>query len=72
MERARTLFTGGLIALQARDETEKQYELAHNRQQSATANLGRAFPIMSYGLAARIAFSPRISYTAQLRCKQQF
>src|SRR5437660_8852578 len=39
MERARTLFAGGLIAPQARDESEKQYEMASNRQRSATANL---------------------------------
>jgi len=39
MERARSLSTGGLIAPQARDEAEKQYELAQNRQRSATANL---------------------------------
>src|SRR5437763_5693839 len=38
MERARTLFTAKLISQQARDEAEKQYEMAHNRQQSATAN----------------------------------
>src|SRR5258706_3415075 len=39
LDRARTLSTGGLIAPQARDESEKQYELASNRQRSATANL---------------------------------
>jgi len=39
LERARTLFAGGLIAPQARDESEKQYEMALNRQRSATANL---------------------------------
>ena len=39
MERARSLFTGGLIAPQARDEAEKQYEMAQNRQKSAQANL---------------------------------
>src|SRR6266850_5365546 len=39
LERARTLFVGGLIAPQARDESEKQYEMASNRQRSATANL---------------------------------
>jgi HlyD family secretion protein len=42
MERARSLFAGGLIAQQARDEAEKQYELALNRQRSAQANLGVA------------------------------
>jgi HlyD family secretion protein len=39
LERSRTLFAGGLIAPQARDEAEKQYELALNRQRSAVANL---------------------------------
>ena len=39
MERARNLFTGGLIAQNARDEAEKQFEMASNRQKSATANL---------------------------------
>jgi HlyD family secretion protein len=39
LERARTLFVGGLIAPQARDESEKQYEMSLNRQRSATANL---------------------------------
>src|SRR5215467_3522090 len=39
LERARSLFAGGLIAPQARDESEKQYEMALNRQRSATANL---------------------------------
>jgi HlyD family secretion protein len=39
MERARSLSAQGLIAPNARDEAEKQYELAVNRQQSAIANL---------------------------------
>jgi HlyD family secretion protein len=38
-ERARSLAAQGLIAPNARDEAEKQYELAYNRQQSAIANL---------------------------------
>ena len=42
MERGRSLFTGGLIAQQARDESEKLYEMAVNRQRSATANLAVA------------------------------
>ena len=42
MERARSLFTGGLIAQQARDESERLYEMAVNRQRSATANLAVA------------------------------
>lgn len=42
MERARKMFGDGLLAQQARDEAEKQYELALNRQQSAQVNLGVA------------------------------
>ena len=44
MERARSLSTQGLIAPNARDEAEKQFEMAQNRQRSAQANLavGRA------------------------------
>jgi HlyD family secretion protein len=38
-ERARSLAAQGLIAPNAGDEAEKQYELAYNRQQSAIANL---------------------------------
>lgn len=41
-ERARSLSAQGLIAPNARDEAEKQYELAFNRQQSAIANLAVA------------------------------
>jgi len=42
MERARNLFSGGLIAQNTRDDAEKQFELAFNRQQSAIANLAVA------------------------------
>ncbi len=42
LERARSLASQGLIAPNARDEAEKQYELAVNRQQSAIANLAVA------------------------------
>ncbi|MCC6862273.1 MAG: efflux RND transporter periplasmic adaptor subunit [Bryobacterales bacterium] len=42
MERARQMFRDGLIAQNARDDAEKNYELAVNRQQSATVNLGVA------------------------------
>ena len=42
LERARKLSAQGLIAPNARDEAEKQYELAFNRQQSAIANLAVA------------------------------
>jgi HlyD family secretion protein len=42
MERARKMFADGLIAQNTRDDAEKNYELAVNRQQSATVNLGVA------------------------------
>jgi HlyD family secretion protein len=42
MERARQMFQQMLIAQAARDEAEKNYELAINRQQQAIANLGVA------------------------------
>ncbi len=42
MERARKMFADGLIAQNARDDAEKNYELALTRQQSATVNLGVA------------------------------
>lgn len=42
MERARTMFTGGLIAQNARDDAEKNYALAVQKQESAKANLGSA------------------------------
>ncbi|MBK9166528.1 MAG: efflux RND transporter periplasmic adaptor subunit [Bryobacterales bacterium] len=42
MKRARQLFGDGLIAQQARDEAEKAYEMALNRQKSALVNLGVA------------------------------
>ena len=42
MERAREMFRDGVIPQNSRDDTEKNYELAVNRQQQATANLGVA------------------------------
>lgn len=42
MERARQMFRDGLIAQNVRDDAEKNYELAQNRQQSAVGNLGVA------------------------------
>jgi HlyD family secretion protein len=42
MERARQMFLDRLIAQNARDETEKNYELAVNRQKSAQVNVGVA------------------------------
>ncbi len=41
-ERSRTMFTGGLIAQNARDDAEKNYELALNKQHSSQVNLGSA------------------------------
>jgi HlyD family secretion protein len=42
MERARRMFEDKLIAQNARDEMEKNYEMALNRQQSAAVNMGVA------------------------------
>ncbi len=42
MERARQMFRDRLIAQNARDDAEKNYEMALNRQQSAVVNLGVA------------------------------
>jgi HlyD family secretion protein len=42
MERARQMFREGLIPQNTGDDTEKSYELAINRQQQATMNLGVA------------------------------
>ena len=42
MERARQMFKESLIAQNLRDDAEKNYELALNRQQSAQVNLGVA------------------------------
>jgi HlyD family secretion protein len=40
LERAREMFSAKLIAQNARDEAEKNYQLALNRQQQAEVNLG--------------------------------
>jgi HlyD family secretion protein len=42
MERAQKLFSGGLIAQTARDDSEKNYQVAAQKQESAEANLGSA------------------------------
>jgi HlyD family secretion protein len=42
MERGRRMFQDGLIAQNVRDDSEKNYELAVNRQQSALVSLGVA------------------------------
>lgn len=41
-ERSHTMFAGGLIAQNARDDADKNYELALNKQRSAQVNLGSA------------------------------
>jgi len=41
-ERSRTMFQGGLIAQNTRDDAEKNYELALNKQHSAQVNLQSA------------------------------
>ena len=42
MERAHNMFAGGLIAQNARDDADKNYQIAANKQESAQANLGSA------------------------------
>jgi HlyD family secretion protein len=42
MERAKTMLSSGLIAQNTRDEAEKNYEMAVQKQESAKANLGSA------------------------------
>jgi HlyD family secretion protein len=42
MERARQMFTEGILPQNSRDDTEKNYSLAVNRQQQAIMNLGVA------------------------------
>ena len=42
MERARQMFTAGLLAQNARDDAEKNYEMAVQKQESARAKLGSA------------------------------
>jgi HlyD family secretion protein len=41
-DRARKMFSGGLIAQNTRDDTEKAYEMALNKQKSAEVNLASA------------------------------
>lgn len=52
MDRAKTMFTGGLIAQNARDDAEKNYELAVQKQESAKANLGSAAAAIAKAQAA--------------------
>lgn len=42
MDRAHTMFAGGLIAQNARDDADKNYQIAANKQESAQANLASA------------------------------
>jgi HlyD family secretion protein len=53
MERAREMFQDGLIAQNVRDDAEKNYEMALNRQQSASVNLGVARASISKAEAQR-------------------
>ncbi|MFB3826363.1 MAG: efflux RND transporter periplasmic adaptor subunit [Bryobacteraceae bacterium] len=53
MERARQMFSDGLIAQNVRDDSEKNYELARNKQQSAIVNLGVARASIAKAEAAR-------------------
>ncbi len=52
MERARTMFTSGLIAQNARDDAEKNYRIAANKQESAQANLATATATIARDQAA--------------------
>jgi HlyD family secretion protein len=52
MERGRKMFTDGLIAQNARDEAEKNYEMAVQKQESAKANLGSAAAAIAKAEAA--------------------
>ena len=52
MERARTMFSNGLIAQNARDDAEKNYEMAVQKQESAKANLGSAAAAIAKAQAA--------------------
>jgi HlyD family secretion protein len=53
MERARKMFGEKLLAQNARDEAEKNYEMAKNRQQSAIVNLSVAKAAISRAEALR-------------------
>jgi HlyD family secretion protein len=52
MERAQKLFTEGLVAQTARDDAEKNYRMAAQRQESAQANLGSAKAAIARAQAA--------------------
>ncbi len=52
MERARSMFANGLIAQNARDDAEKNYAMAVQKQESAKANLGSASAAIAKAQAA--------------------
>lgn len=52
MDRARTMFSNGLIAQNTRDDAEKNYEIALQKQESAKANLGSAAAAITKAQAA--------------------
>jgi len=52
LDRARTMFTSGLIAQNSRDDAEKNYEMAVQKQESAKANLGSATAAIARAEAA--------------------
>ncbi len=51
-DRARNMFSSGLIAQNARDDAEKNYEIAANKKESAEANLGSASAAIARDQAA--------------------
>jgi len=52
MERAHKMFGDGLIAQNARDDADKNYQIAANKQESAAANLGSAQAAIARAQAA--------------------
>lgn len=52
MDRARTMFASGLIAQNSRDDAEKNYQMALQKQESAKANLGSATAAIAKAQAA--------------------
>jgi HlyD family secretion protein len=52
MDRAHNMFAGGLIAQNARDDADKNYQIAANKQESAQANLGSAAAAITRNQAA--------------------
>ncbi len=52
MDRARSMFISGLIAQNSRDDAEKAYEIALQKEESAKANLGSASAAIAKAQAA--------------------